>query len=381
MQSVETVVVGAGIVGLAIAQELARSGREVLILEAADRFGSGISSRNSEVIHAGLYYEPGSLKARLCVEGRQRLYEWCAARGVAHRRCGKLIVATSADQAPALERIAVRALAAGVEDLAWLTAAQARALEPAVACELALHSLSTGIVDSHGLMLSLLGAAEDRGAVLSCRTRVLDARSNAGGFRLSIEADGEALVLDCRELVNSAGLGAVALARGIEGLAQETLPTAWLAKGSYFTLSGRCPFSRLVYPVPDEAGLGVHLTLDLAGQGRFGPDVEWVEAEDYEVEPDRGVRFEEEIRRYWPGLPAAALQPAYAGIRPKIAGPAEASRDFMISGPQEHGLPGLVNLFGIESPGLTSSLAIASLVRVLLQGGVSTHAAECAPRG
>lgn len=369
MQSVETVVVGAGVVGLAIAQELARTGREVLILEAAERFGSGISSRNSEVIHAGLYYEPGSLKARLCVEGRQRLYEWCEARGVAHRRCGKLIVATSADQAPALERIAGRALAAGVDDLAWLTAAQARALEPAVACELALHSPSTGIVDSHGLMMSLLAAAEDRGAVLACRTRVLDARSSADGFRLSIEADGEALALDCRELVNSAGLGAVALARGVEGLAKDGLPNAWLAKGSYFTLPGRCPFSRLVYPVPNEAGLGVHLTLDLAGQGRFGPDVEWVQTEDYEVEADRGVRFEEEVRRYWPGLPAGALQPAYAGIRPKIAGPAEASRDFLISGPEDHGLAGLVNLFGIESPGLTSSLAIASLVRVLLQGG------------
>jgi L-2-hydroxyglutarate oxidase LhgO len=368
MQRVETVVVGAGVVGLAIAQELARTGREVLILEAADRFGSGISSRNSEVIHAGLYYEPGSLKARLCLEGRQRLYEWCETRGVAHRRCGKLIVATSADQAPALERIEGRALAAGVEDIAWLTAAQARALEPAIACEIALHSPSTGIVDSHGLMLSLLGAAEDHGAVLACRSRVLGVRSNPDGFRLSIDADGEALALDCRELVNSTGLGAVGLARAIEGLAQEGLPMPWLAKGSYFTLQGRCPFSRLVYPVPNEAGLGVHLTLDLAGQGRFGPDVEWVQAEDYEVDPGRGARFEEEVRRYWPGLPVGALQPAYAGIRPKISGPDEGSRDFVISGPEDHGLAGLVNLFGIESPGLTSSLAIAAQVRRLLEG-------------
>jgi len=370
MQSVETVVVGAGVVGLAIAQELASAGREVLILEAADRFGSGISARNSEVIHAGLYYEPGSLKARLCVEGRHRLYAWCEARGVAHRRCGKLIVATSADQAPALERIAGRARSAGVEDLAWLTAAQARALEPAIACELALHSPSTGIVDSHGLMLSLLGAAEDQGAVLSCRSRVLGVRPGADGFRLSIGVDGESFELDCRELVNSAGLGAVALARAIEGLSPEVLPTAWLAKGSYFTLQGRCPFSRLVYPVPNEAGLGVHLTLDLAGQGRFGPDVEWIAEENYEVDPRRGIRFEEEVRRYWPELPVGALQPAYAGIRPKVAGPDDGSRDFAISGPEEHRLPGLVNLFGIESPGLTSSLAIASLVRALLQDGV-----------
>lgn len=369
MQSIETVVVGAGVVGLAIAQALASTGREVLVLEAADRFGAGISSRNSEVIHAGLYYPPGSLKARLCVEGRRRLYAWCESRGVAHRRCGKLIVATSADQAPELERIQRRALAAGVEDLAWLTTAQARALEPAVACELALHSPSTGIVDSHGLMLSLLGAAEDHGAVLSCRSRVLGAHRSADGFRLSVDADGEPLVLDCRELVNSAGLGAVALARRIEGLAPEALPIQRLAKGSYFTLKGRCPFSRLVYPVPNEAGLGVHLTLDLAGQGRFGPDVEWIEAEDYQVDPARGVRFEEEVRRYWPELPAGALQAAYAGIRPKIAGPDEPSRDFDISGPEEHGLPGLVNLFGIESPGLTSSLAIAELVRGRLEVG------------
>ena len=366
MRDVETVVVGAGVVGLAIAQELARAGREVLVLEAADRFGSGISSRNSEVIHAGLYYEPGSLKARLCVEGRDLLYAWCAARGVAHRRCGKLIVATEAEQTPALERIARRAAAAGVADLTWLTGAQARALEPELRCELALHSPATGIVDSHGLMLSLLGAAEDHGAALACRSRVLGAVPDGAGFRLAVEADGARMSLECRELINSAGLGAVSMARGIENLPAAHLPSAWLAKGNYFTLQGRCPFARLVYPVPNEAGLGVHLTLDLAGQGRFGPDVEWVAEEDYEVDARRGTAFEEEIRRYWPGLPAGGLQPAYAGIRPKIAGPDEGSRDFCLSGPGEHGLPGLVNLFGIESPGLTSSLAIARQVRTML---------------
>jgi L-2-hydroxyglutarate oxidase LhgO len=316
------------------------------------------------VIHGGLYYEPDA-------EGSTGVEAPTTGRTVRARRGAsalvQAIVATSADQAPALEVISGRAARAGVEDLAWLAAAQVHTLESAIACELALHSPSTGIVDSHALMLSLLGAAEDHGAVLSCRSRVLDVRRGADGLGVSIEAGGETMELHCRELVNSAGLGAVALARKIEGLAVEALPVAWLAKGSYFTLQGRCPFSRLVYPVPNDAGLGVHLTLDLAGQGRFGPDVEWVSEEDYEVDPQRGIRFEEEIRRYWPGLPAGVLQPAYAGIRPKIAGPEEGSRDFIISGPEEHGLPGIVNLFGIESPGLTSSLAIAARVRGLLE--------------
>lgn len=367
MEQVETVVVGAGVVGLAIAQELARAGREVLILEAEGQFGSGISSRNSEVIHAGIYYEPGSLKARFCVEGRQLLYDWCAQRGVAHRRCGKLIVATESGQRAALERIDQRARAAGVTDLQWLEASQAKALEPALACELALFSPSTGIVDSHGLMLSLLGAAEDHGAVLSCRSRVQRVESGSAGFVLSVDADGAPLQLACRQLVNSAGLGAVALARAIDGLAPGSIPGAWLAKGNYFALQGRCPFSRLVYPVPNEAGLGVHLTLDLAGQGRFGPDVEWIEHEDYAVDPGRCAGFEDEIRRYWPAMPAGVLQPAYAGIRPKIAGPGDPARDFVLAGEAQHGLRGLVNLFGIESPGLTSSLAIARTVRAMLE--------------
>lgn len=369
MDSVGTVVVGAGVVGLAIAKELAASGREVLILEREPQFGSGISARNSEVIHAGLYYEPGSLKARLCVEGRERLYDWCAARGVSHRRCGKLVVATEAGQETALEKIRQRAHAAGVADLVPLTGAQARALEPQLRCESALHSPSTGIVDGHGLMLSLLGAAEDHGAALACRSVVEAVEPGPDGFQLRIRADGEQVRLACRELVNSAGLGAVALARAIEGLAPQRVPGAWLAKGSYFSLSGSSPFSRLVYPVPNEAGLGVHLTLDLAGQARFGPDVEWVESEDYAVDPRRAAVFEDEIRCYWPGLKAGALQPAYAGLRPKIVGPGQAASDFIVSGPAEHGIAGLVNLFGIESPGLTSSLALGAWVRRLLDEG------------
>lgn len=366
MDRVETVVVGAGVVGLAVAQELARSGREVLVLEAGERFGAGISSRNSEVIHAGIYYDPGSLKARFCAEGRALLYDWCAQRGIAHRRCGKLIVATDPGQCEALAGIEQRALDAGVTDLQWLDSEQARALEPALRCTAALSSPSTGIVDSHALMRSLLGAAEDHGASLACRSRVTGVEVLANEFRLRVEVDGSIVRLACTELINSAGLGAVPLAKTIDGLPVDRIPDAWLAKGSYFSLQGPCPFGRLVYPIPGEAGLGVHLTLDLAGQGRFGPDVEWVDEERYAVDPARCEGFEEEIRRYWPGLPDGSLQPAYAGIRPKIAGPGERARDFLVSGEAEHGLRGLVNLFGIESPGLTSSLAIARSVRARL---------------
>lgn len=368
MDRVETVVVGAGVVGLAVAQELARSGREVLVLEAGERFGAGISSRNSEVIHAGIYYEPGSLKARFCVEGRDLLYVWCAQRGIAHRRCGKLIVATEHGQREALAEIEQRALAAGVMDLQWLDSGQARALEPELRCTAALSSPSTGVVDSHALMHSLLGAAEDHGALLACRSQVLGVEVLQNEFRLRVQADGTIVPLACTELVNSAGLGAVPLARAIDGLPVDRIPEAWLAKGSYFSLQGPCPFGRLIYPIPGEAGLGVHLTLDLAGQGRFGPDVEWVDEERYAVDPARCAGFEEEIRRYWPGLRDGALQPAYAGIRPKIAGPGERARDFLLSDEAEHGVRGLVNLFGIESPGLTASLAIARSVRARLGG-------------
>ncbi len=367
LDKVDVVVVGAGVVGLAVAQELAQAGQEVLILEQESSFGTGISARNSEVIHAGLYYPTGSLKAALCVEGRGLLYAWCAERGVAHRRCGKLIVATSNGQVDALRRIKDRAQAAGVHDLQWLDATQAKALEPALHCVAALLSPSTGIVDSHGLMLSLLGAAQDRGAVLACRSRLLAAQPAPDGFRLRVASEGAEFRLSCRTLINSAGLSAVDVAQAIDGLPASTVPKAWRAKGSYFSLSGRCPFSRLVYPVPDEAGLGVHLTLDLAGQGRFGPDVEWVSALDYTVHAEAAVSFEKEIRRYWPALAAGQLQPAYAGIRPKIVGPDDPAADFLIVSKAQHGLRGLVNLFGIESPGLTSSLALARHVRARLR--------------
>jgi len=351
---------------LAIARELARAGREVVVVEQGPHFGVGTSSRNSEVIHAGIYYEPGSLKARLCVEGRRMLYEYCASRGVGHRNCGKLIVAVDASQEAGLHRIEQRALAAGVDDLGWLSAGEAVRLEPALRCHRALLSPSTGIIDSHGLMLALLGDAEEHGAMLAKLSRVEAVEAGPDGFVLRVQADGQALALQCKELINSAGLGAPALARRIGGLAAEQVPTPYLAKGSYFSLSGRCPFSRLIYPIPNEAGLGVHLTLDLGGQGKFGPDVEWVSEEDYAVDPRRANGFYAEIRSYWPDLPEGALQPGYAGIRPKIAGPGEPARDFMIRGPQHHGMPGLVNLFGIESPGLTACLALARHVAALL---------------
>lgn len=371
MESVQTVVVGAGVVGLAIARALARSGSEVVIVEANDVIGAETSSRNSEVIHAGIYYPQGSLKAWLCVEGRERLYAFCAERGVSHRNCGKLIVAPDSKQLGELERIEQRAKSAGVDDLRWLDAAQARALEPALHCEYALLSPGTGIVDSHGLMLAYLGEAQDHGAMLALKSRVCAVEADVDGFRLRLDVLGESYELGCRELVNAAGLGANSLARQIEGLGADQVPPLYLAKGSYFSLAARFPFSRLIYPVPNEAGLGVHLTLDLAGQGRFGPDVEWVDAIDYRVDPARCAGFSEEIRTWWPGLPDAALQPAYSGVRPKLVPAGEPAADFRIDGPERHGVPGLVNLFGIESPGLTASLAIAEHVRRALAGSAS----------
>jgi len=363
MERVDVVVIGAGVVGLAVARALALAGREVVVLEAADAIGTGTSSRNSEVIHAGLYYPPGSLKARLCVQGRDLLYAYCATHGVEHRRCGKLIVATDAAQQPALRALQQRAQACGVHDLQWLEAAQAQALEPALQCSAALLSPSTGIVDSHGLMLSLLGEAEAHGSMLALKSPLQRLRRVADGFELEVGGD-EPMRLHACSLVNSAGLHAVALATRFEGLPQLPLPRAYWARGHYFACPGKPAFTRLVYPMPDEAGLGVHVTLDLGGQMRFGPDVQWVPPtalgeEDYRVDPVRAEGFVAAIRRYWPTLPDDALQPAYAGIRPKISGPGEAAADFLIQGPAEHGVPGLVNLFGIESPGLTASLAIA----------------------
>ncbi len=367
MEKMDCIVIGAGVVGLAIARALALTGREVLVLEVAAAIGTGVSSRNSEVIHAGIYYQTGSLKARLCVEGKQALYAYVQERGIGHRRCGKLIVATSADQVATLHTIIAKARLNGVGDLSLLTRLEACALEPALSCEAAVHSPSTGIVDSHALMLSFQGDLENAGGMVALRSSVVSAHCTSDGIVVGT-VDGTAL--QCGSMVNAAGLGAPALARRCAGLAPLHVPTDYFAKGSYFTLAGRAPFERLIYPVPEAAGLGVHLTLDLGGQAKFGPDVEWVESpDDLVVDPARGDAFYAEVRKYWPALPERALVPGYAGIRPKISGPGEAARDFMISGPLDHGMAGLVNLFGIESPGLTSSLAIGTHVAALLASG------------
>lgn len=364
MDRVDCAIAGAGVVGLAVARALALAGREVLVLEAAEAIGTGTSSRNSEVIHAGIYYPQDSLKARLCVRGKEILYAYCAERGVAHRRCGKLIVATNPRQVAQLEGIAAKAAANGVHDMAMLTREEALALEPALACEAALLSPSTGIVDSHALMLSLQGDLENAGGMAVFHSPLERVQARPGSFVLTM-ADGTQL--EAAAFVNSAGLHAPLLASRIEGLDPRHVPQAFYAKGNYFTLAGRSPFSRLIYPVPEAAGLGVHLTIDMGGQAKFGPDVQWVDSpEDLVVDPRRGDAFYAEVRKYWPALPEGALIPGYAGIRPKIQAPHEAAKDFVIQGPADHGLPGLVNLFGIESPGLTSSLAIGEVVAALL---------------
>lgn len=374
-EQVDTVVIGAGVVGLAVARALALVGREVLVLEAAETFGTATSARNSEVIHAGIYYLPGSLKARLCVQGRQMLYAYCAERGIGHRRCGKLIVAANAAQVDELRAIKARAVANGVDDLQWLTREQALVLEPALACQAALLSPSTGIVDSHALMLSLLGDVENAGGTLAVQSPVKSLTVQPGqaqaAIRIEVGGDAEGTTLLARQVVNAAGLGAIALTHRTEGLAPQhrpALPTRW-AKGNYFSLMGRAPFTHLIYPVVerDSASLGVHLTLDLGGQAKFGPDVQWQDsADDYSVDLARAEAFYDEVRRYWPGLPDGALQAGYAGLRPKLSGPGEPAADFVIQGPREHGVAGLVNLLGIESPGLTSCLAMAEAVRACL---------------
>ena len=370
---VDCVVIGAGVVGLAIARALAQSGREVLVAEATEAIGTGTSSRNSEVIHAGIYYPAGSLKARLCVRGKHLLYAYCAERGIPHRRLGKLIVATSAEQAAQLEGIAQRARANGVDDLQFISGEDAMRLDPALQCTAALVSPSTGIVDSHALMLAYQGDAENAGAQCVFHTPLVSGRVRPeGGFDLQFGGD-DAMSLSCNVLINSAGLQAPALARRIDGVPAASIPTDYLCKGSYFTLSGRAPFSRLIYPVPQHAGLGVHLTLDMGGQAKFGPDTEWVGTEDYTLDPARAEVFYAAVRSYWPALPDDALAPGYTGIRPKISGPHEPAADFVIAGPAAHGVRGLVNLFGIESPGLTSSLALAEETLARLADDASSH--------
>jgi L-2-hydroxyglutarate oxidase LhgO len=364
MDQVECVVIGAGVVGLAVARALALAGREVMVLEATSAIGTGTSSRNSEVIHAGIYYAPGSLKARLCVLGKAMLYDYCAERGIGHRRCGKLLVATSPAQLPALQDMMKKAGRNGVNDLVLLSGAQARALEPQLTCEAAVYSPSTGIVDSHGLMLALQGDVENAGGIVALNSPLARAEYAQTAINL-ITIDGTQLQASI--VVNAAGLQAPALAERFNGLDPRHVPRAWFAKGNYFTLAGRAPFSHLIYPLPQAAGLGVHLTLDLGGQAKFGPDVQWVDSpDDLVVDTARGHAFYAEVRKYWPALEDGALIPGYAGIRPKIHGPDEAARDFVIQGPADHGVPGLVNLFGIESPGLTSALAIGDYVTDLL---------------
>lgn len=361
MDRIECVVVGAGVVGLAAARRLAQSGLEVVVVEAAGDIGTGTSSRNSEVIHAGIYYPAGSLMARMCVAGKQMLYTYCDGHGVPHQRCGKLIVATADNEDEKLVSIKSHAEANGVDDLQMLSRVDARALEPALNCTGALLSPSTGIVDSHAFMLALRGEIEDAGGALAFHAPLLRARAVPEGFEVEIGGDAP-MTLQCRLLINSAGLAAPAIARTIDGMPADRIPAIYYAKGNYFSCSTRAPFSRLIYPVPEPGGLGVHLTIDLGGQAKFGPDVEWIEEIDYTVDPARAERFYPAIRRYWPTLPDGALMPSYSGIRPKIVPPAVARQDFVIQGPQDHGIAGLINLFGIESPGLTSSLAIADEV-------------------
>ncbi|MCW4116745.1 NAD(P)/FAD-dependent oxidoreductase [Aurantimonas sp. MSK8Z-1] len=364
MTDIDCIVAGAGVVGLAIARRLALAGRQVMVVESADMFGSGTSSRSSEVIHAGIYYPAGSLKAELCVAGRKALYAYAAERGVPHRRTGKLIVATDEAQLPKLEAIMRHAANCGVDDLSLISGEEAVALEPALACVAAVHSPSTGIVDSHVLMQSLLADLEAAGGELVLNTEILSGRLTDGEIRLMTRdrASGETFEVSTALLVNATGLAAAQLAARIDGFPGKHVPQLLYAKGNYFAAPGRSPFSRLIYPVPVDGGLGVHLTFDLAGQIRFGPDVEWIERIDYGVDPARSADFDAEIRRYWPGLPAGGLTPAYCGIRPKLSGPGQPAADFRIDMAATHGVAGIVNLFGVESPGLTASLAIAEHV-------------------
>ena len=356
--------VGAGVVGLAVARTLARAGREVFVIEKERFVGFHTSSRNSEVVHAGIYYPPASLKARSCVEGRDALYAYCEERGVPFARMGKVIVATREEEIPALETIQARAEASGVRDLRWLTAADVRALEPEVTAVRGLLSPSTGIVDSHGFMNALRADAEAAGAQVLLNTPVLAGQVGASGVVLRLGGD-EPSAVRFRLVVNSAGLWAPELARRIEGVPVATIPPQRFAKAHYFVLSGKSPFRHLVYPVPVPGGLGTHVTLDLAGRARFGPDVEWVDAVDYAFDESRAESFYRSIRHYWPALPDGALQPGYTGIRSKISGPGEPAADFLLQGPEAHGVPGLINLYGIESPGLTASLALAARVAAL----------------
>jgi L-2-hydroxyglutarate oxidase LhgO len=367
MDTIETLVVGAGVIGLAIADALARAGREVVVVDSEGSIGSGVSSRNSEVIHSGIYYAPGSGKARLCVHGRRLLYEFCDLAGVPYRRCGKLIVATGAEQLPDLHALMGRGLANGVEELRLVGRDEALRIEPHLDCVAAIASNSTGVIDSHALMTALLGRAQAHGTLLVLRTRFERAVAMPqAGYRVGLRDSQGATDYAVRRLVIAAGLFSPTAAARIECYPRAHIPVERYARGNYFALAGRPPFARLIYPVPQKDGLGVHLTMDLGGQARFGPDVEWIDAPRFDLNPERLPQFYDEIRKYWPRLPDGALRPDYAGVRPKIYESHEPAADFRIDGPSRHGLPGVVCLFGIESPGLTSALAIAVEVAELL---------------
>ncbi len=368
IERLDCAVIGAGVVGLAIARALAKAGREVVVLEATGAIGSEASSRNSEVIHAGIYYPKDSLKAVFCVAGREALYDYCQGRGIAHARCGKLIVATDDDDRAGLAVLKRAGQANGLADLEIIEGEAARALEPALACVAALHSPSTGIIDSHQLMLAYQGEAEARGAAIAYHSHVLGGACRGDGVRLRIGDRGPDTELLCRMVINAAGLGAQAIAANLEGMPPALVPRRYLSKGSYFTVSGAAPFKRLIYPVPGGASLGIHFSPDLSGGARFGPDQEWIEDVDYAVDPARADAFYAAVRRYYPDLAEGALQPGYSGIRAKVQAPGEAMADFVVQGPADHGVKGLVNLYGIESPGLTASPAIAEHVRDLLLG-------------
>jgi L-2-hydroxyglutarate oxidase LhgO len=361
MDHIDCAVIGAGVVGLAVARSLALRGRDTIVLEAADAIGTITSSRNSGVIHAGMYYPTGSLKARLCVAGRELLYEFCGARGVAINRCGKLIVAASDAQVSKLTAIEATARANGVEGLQVLESREALRLEPQLNCVAALWSPATGIVDCHGFMTALTGDFENAGGTVVLKSPVRRAYRGSKGIRLRVGSPATHDI-DATLVVNCAGLDAQLVAQRFEGLNHETIPKLFYAKGNYFAVKGRVPFRRLIYPTPEDGGLGVHLTLDLAGRARFGPDVEWIERIDYRVDPARAESFYAAIRTYWPTLPEGALRPDYSGIRPKMLGPGSPAQDFIIQGPEVHGVHGLVNLYGIESPGLTAALAIGEYV-------------------
>ncbi len=366
METLDCAVIGAGVVGLAIARKLAQSGRDVVLLEAEDAFGTHTSARNSEVMHAGIYYASGSMKARLCVPGRKALYDYCAEHNVNHQRIGKVIVACDDSEIAALKKYKAQAEANGVDDLRMLTPTELKEMEPNVRCVAGFLSPSTGIIDSHGLMLSYLGEAEDNGAMLALSSPVLSGKVESDGIVLEV-GGADPMTLKCRTVIISAGLKAPDLARSIKGIPEDTIPPTFYAIGHYYTLTTKSPFNRLIYPVARPDWLGVHVTIDLGGRVKFGPDFEWIDRVDYQFDQTREASFYKAIRHYYPSLQDGTLQPGYTGIRPRITGPGEPVQDFTFHNHRVHGVKGLVALYGIESPGLTSSLAIADHVAKLLE--------------